>query len=230
MKRVMMAVVLAVVSPVITLAQAPEARIEAAKARTAERGLPVSLLEDRVNEGRAKGVPLDRIAEAVERRETALAAAGEALRPTAPSISSAELAAGADAIEAGIPAEALRAVVAGARSEDRPVALAVLTYLHREEGLPVDRALERVAQAMARGPDALRDLPAQARSARDRAPGRADPPGVGRRGEPPPAAGPNPGNRPGAGRPNSGRPETGRPDDGRPGNGRPPNPGRPDRS
>src|SRR5690606_9670501 len=45
-----------------------EARIQAATRRVAAAGIPRSLVESRVAEGRAKGVPAERIAAAVERR------------------------------------------------------------------------------------------------------------------------------------------------------------------
>jgi hypothetical protein len=180
-----------------------EARIEAARQRVAASGLPVVLLDQRIAEGRAKGVPLNRIAEVVERRANALLAAGNALRPTVAAPSAAELGAGADAVEAGIPADALRRVIADARSDDRAVALAVLTFLHSQRGLPVETALERVREAAARGPAALRDLPARAAAAR----GGAGPPANGRvraPGERIPRARPNAGNPAGTRPGNSG--------------------------
>jgi len=151
--------------------QRPEVRIEAARARLEASGLPVTLIDERVAEGRAKGIPLARIAEAIERRSGALLRAGEALRPAVDRPSLAELSAGADAVEAGIPPEALRRVIARARAADRAVALAVLTFLHRQQGLPIETALERVAEAAGRGPDALRDLPARTAAARALRPG-----------------------------------------------------------
>jgi hypothetical protein len=217
MNRLLTFVVLTLVLPASLVGQTPQERIEAARNRVTQQGLPVGPLDDRINEGRAKGVPLDRIADAVERRAAALEGAGAALRSSGAATPTAELAAGADAIEAGIPLEALRAVVADARFEDRPVAIAVLTYLHREQGLPVETALERVRQAMARGPDALRDLPAQAAAGRGRQspPARPDP--LRRPESGPPANVPGPGQRPGAGRPDRGGPSAsppGRPDRG----------------
>jgi hypothetical protein len=164
----------------------------------------VGLLEDRVAEGRAKGGPMDRIALAVERRAEALATAQSAMRPVAPRLSNADLVAGANAVESGIPAGALRQVVQNARAEDRPVAISVLTFLHLEQGMPVEQALDRVTEALARGPEALRNLPAQAAAARRGPP--ADRPGpVGGAGRPdqpgPPSGVPGPGQRPGGARP-----------------------------
>jgi hypothetical protein len=42
----------------------PEQRIAAARQRASTVGIPVSLLDGKVAEGRAKGVPMDRIAAA----------------------------------------------------------------------------------------------------------------------------------------------------------------------
>src|SRR5690606_18962775 len=168
-------------------------------------GIPVELLDDRIAEGRAKEVPAATIAEVGERRLASLTSAQRVLGGVN-ATAAAELAAGADAVEAGIPGSVLRAVVAGARREDRPVAIAVLTYLHREEGLPVDAALARVTEAVSRGPEALREPPVQA-AAR---PNPTPPPGraAGRpadAGRPPavavPTGVPGPGQQPGGGRP-----------------------------
>lgn len=178
--------------------QSPGERIEAAFERATAAGIPTSLLETRVAEGRAKGVPMERIAAAVEMRATALTRARDAMS-SARGMSAADLAAGADAIEAGIEAGALRSVIRQARNEDRPVAIAVLTYLHREEGLPVEQALARVSDALQRGPEALRSLP-QSATARARGGSQGAPQGAG-----PPSGVPAPGGRPG-GKPGGGQP------------------------
>src|SRR5690606_13381314 len=49
-------------------AQTPEADVQRALERAVQAGIPVELLQSKVDEGRAKGVPMDRIAGAVERR------------------------------------------------------------------------------------------------------------------------------------------------------------------
>ena len=49
--------------------QPPQDRINTALARARQVGIPVALLESKIAEGKAKGVSLDRIAEAVERRQ-----------------------------------------------------------------------------------------------------------------------------------------------------------------
>lgn len=190
MKRYLILTIAALaLAPRTAAAQAnATARIEAARRSVAAAGIPASLLENRIAEGHAKGIPLERIAVAVERRAAALTEANRGMA-AARGLTAADLSAGADAVEAGIDAAALRTVIAGARSEDRPVAIAVLTYLHREGGLPVDQALARVTRAMAKGPEALRNLPAQAAA-------------TARRGGPPEGV-PGPGRKPGAGKPDA---------------------------
>jgi hypothetical protein len=171
------AAALATLAPAAMVAQAPADRIEAARARVAAAGIPVELIDARIAEGRAKGVPLARIAEAVERRAASLDRAREALSTAgARRPAHAELAAGADAIEAGVDGASLRAVIQGARDGERPVALAVLGELVRQ-GMPVGEALARVEAALARRDGALARLPEQAAAAR----GRGGPPaGAGR--------------------------------------------------
>jgi hypothetical protein len=216
MNRYLLAMLLVLVPAAATAQQDPAERVRAATQQAAAQGIPVALLEARLAEGRAKGVPMERIAEAVERRAASLVRAQELMRRDARGLTAADLAAGADAMEAGIGDAALRTVTREARAEDRPVAIAVLTYLHSERGVPVDRALEQVRAAMARGPDALRNLPAQAAAGQNR--GGGPPEGVGNRpphagqGRPdgPPAAVPAPGDRPGAGRPEGAKPPRGR--------------------
>lgn len=217
--------------------QDPEARIETARRTVAEAGIATSLIDSRVAEGRAKGVPLERIAAVVERRAANLVMAREAMA-AAPALSAADLAAGADALEAGIDRGSLRAVIEGARVEDRPVAIAVLTYLHREAGLPVGQALQRVRAAMGEGPEALRTLPSRAAATRGHTgppPWAGEPggrPGAGAgKGGGPPAGVPAPGEKPGRGKPDDpGRGSGGRPENpgggnGRGNGGRPENPG-----
>lgn len=224
------ALVLALASSVAAQ-ESPAARIDAAKRSVAAAGVPASLLENRIAEGRAKGIPMERIATVVERRAAALVEARRGMAG-AHDLGPADLGAGADAVEAGIDAQTLRSVISGARDQDRPVAIAVLTYLHRERGLPVDQALARVKAAIAKGPDALRTLPGKA-SAEGRGGGRdggdnAATAGKGNRGGGPPAAVPGPGHKPGSGKPDhpgkgphGGKPGGGKPGGGKPGGGKP---------
>jgi hypothetical protein len=186
-KLLVAALALSLAPVALAAQQDPETRVQTALDQAAASGIPTALLEARVAEGRAKGIPMDRIAAAVERRAASLARANEVLSGTR-GLSEADLAAGADAIEAGIESAAIRSVIQQARSEDRPVAIAVLTFLHGEQGLPVDQALAKVTEALSRGPDALRSLPSQAR-------GRGGAPGSVPAG--PPAGVPAPGGRPG---------------------------------
>jgi hypothetical protein len=209
-----------VLAPVTADAQragTPAQRIEDAKARAAQAGIPTELLDARIAEGRAKGVAEDRIAQAVERRANGLAQAQDAMSRQGRRATTAELSAGADAIEAGVDGSSLRIVIQAARDEERPVALAVLGELVRQ-GLPVGEALNRVTLALQKRGDALANLPHQAAAERGGRPAGAGPPaGVGGRpdgasvprggaGGPPvgvPAAGQRPG-QPGG--PPAGRP------------------------
>jgi hypothetical protein len=188
--------------------QPPQDRINTALARARQVGIPVALLESKIAEGKAKGVSLDRVAEAVERRQAALEKASQALRgqPDA----AASLSVGADAVEAGVSDAALKAIADNAPRDRRNVAIAVLTELV-EQGHASATALERVTEALKRGPDALANLPAQAAAARA---GGAGANGRGRAGgaEPgPPAGVPAPGTSPQAGRPGGPPTGTGRP-------------------
>lgn len=195
-------------------AQDPQQRIEAARRRAESAGIPVALLDAKVAEGRAKGVPLDRVAAAVERRLAALARAREAMgtAPRGAPVSAADLGVGADAIEAGVEPGALGRLTAAAPGDSRAVAIAVLTQLV-SQGESSERALARVTAALRRGPEALRRLPGEAAGERGRRtdppPGRGRGPEDGARGRGrgqggPPAAVPGPTERPGRGRNNNG--------------------------
>jgi hypothetical protein len=215
--------------------QPPQERINTALARARQVGIPVSLLESKIAEGKAKGVSLDRIAAAIERREAALVRASEALRGQPDAAES--LGVSADAIELGVSEAALKAVSENAPRERRTVAIAVLTELVKQ-GHASDVALSRVRDALRRGPDALSNLPAESAAGRGGGPpdGRGQSQGQGQGqgnsgggrggGNPgPPGGVPTPGQPPQSGRPdgagNSNRPA----DPGRPG-GPPSNPGR----
>ena len=189
--------------------QPPQDRINTALARARQVGIPVSLLESKIAEGKAKGVSLERIADAVARREAALEKASEALRGQPEAASS--LSVGADAVEAGVSEAALKAVADNAPRDRRNVAIAVLTELV-EQGHTPAAALERVTEALKRGPDALANLPAQAAAARAGGAGAASGRG-GRSGAEagPPASVPAPGSAPQAGRPGGPPTTTGRP-------------------
>src|SRR5262245_27803667 len=63
----------------VAVAQTPEARIEIAIERAQEAGIPISLLESKRAEGKAKGIPIERIATAVETRLQHLERARQAI-------------------------------------------------------------------------------------------------------------------------------------------------------
>lgn len=139
---------------------APEARVQAALQTAMEAGIPVSLLESKVAEGKAKGVPMDRIAQAVENRLQALTRARAALRTGhVESATAGDLSIAADAVQTGVSDNAIAEIARTAPRDRRAVAVAVLTNLVAL-GRASDRALEAVQAAMARGPEALLRLQA----------------------------------------------------------------------
>ena len=135
---------------------AADARIDAALGKARSNGVPVALLESKIAEGRAKGVPVDRIAAAVERREAALERASQALKGQ-PQVAAADLSVAADAIEIGVNDAVLKAVAESAPRARRAVAIAALSALV-ERGTAPDAALAQVRDALKRGPDALETL------------------------------------------------------------------------
>lgn len=193
----LLVMLLAAGAPVV--AQSPEQQIERSLELAQQRGIPLELLQSKIAEGKAKGVPMARIATAVERR---LAALHQARTVTArQALSSAELGVAADAVQAGVSDDVLRTVSGSVPSERRAVAIATLTQLV-QLGQPSDVALRNVTEALRKGPEALMRLPAQAAAAA----GRRGPPatvparGGGKGGGAAPAGVPNrgkSGNRPG---------------------------------
>jgi hypothetical protein len=140
----------------------PDARVHAALETALQAGIPVSLLERKIAEGKAKGVPMDRIAAAVEKRLDALTKAGDALAQGGiehPSES--DLSVTADAVQGGVSATALATISQTAPQDRRAVAIAVLTDLVAQGHTP-ESALEQVQAALARGPEALANLPGAA--------------------------------------------------------------------
>lgn len=185
MKRILFIAVLLFCAPLSLGAQGqgdPAQRIEAARRRADATGIPVSLLDLKVAEGRAKGAPAERIAGAVEIRLSLLSRAREAMAGASRGpLSAADLSAGADALSAGVSTEALGSLTRSAPGDRRAVAIAVLAQLV-QEGDRSDRALERVRLALA-NPETLRTLPGQVRRGNanglqgEQRPGNAD--GVG---------------------------------------------------
>lgn len=138
-----------------------EARVQAALDAALEAGIPVVLLERKVAEGRAKGVPMDRIAAAVEARLAALAHARGALeRARVQSVSAGDLSIAADAVQAGVSDAALAEIARSAPQHRRAVAVAVLTNLVAL-GHASERALAQVQAALGRGPEAILNLQAR---------------------------------------------------------------------
>lgn len=173
--------------PALLLAQTPEERIQAAIAKAAERGIPVSLLETKMAEGSAKGVPMERIAAAIEQREAGLERALAALQRNDETVPAEDLSVGADALDAGVNEAVLAELAEVAPPDRRAVAIAALTQLV-SMGHDTSHALAMVTEALARSADALANLPAQAAAAGAR--GAAGPP----------SAIPAPGEPPGRGR------------------------------
>ena len=118
----------------IAQVQPPQERINTALARAREVGIPVALLESKIAEGKAKGVSMDRIAAAIERRQATLEKANQALRGQADAAAS--LAVGADAIESGVSEAVLKAVADSAPRDRRNVAIAALTQLVQQGHVP----------------------------------------------------------------------------------------------
>jgi hypothetical protein len=166
-RKIGAAVILLVFLPGILEAQSPAERIEAAKVRAEAAGVPVSLLDSKVEEGLAKGVPMTRIALAVEHRATALTRARAAMRSVDGQVNDADLTAGADALGSGISEAILQSIAERAPQERRAVAITALTELVTLQVVP-EVALQRVLEALARGPDELAMLPGLAGEARGR--------------------------------------------------------------
>jgi hypothetical protein len=138
-----------------------DARINAALESAVHAGIPVSLLERKVAEGQAKGVPMARIAAAVEHRLDALTQAHDALlKAGLRSTTEGELSVAADAVQAGVSQSALVAISQRAPEDSRAVAIAVLTDLVAL-GHASDQALVRVEGALEHGPEALANLSAE---------------------------------------------------------------------
>ena len=170
--------VVLVLLPTVATGQTPEERIEAAMAGAREAGIPVSLLESKRAEGQAKGVPMDRIATAVESRLQHLETARQAMGRVANNVDAPQLSAGADAIGAGV-SEAVLAEIAGSAGRDRrSVAVAALTHLVSREGLASNVALARVKAALAQGPQALANLATRSGAGRGRIPEGIPPTGT----------------------------------------------------
>ena len=160
----------AALMPAAARAQTPEEQIRRSLERAAEAGVPVSLLQSKIDEGRAKGIPVARIAAAVTIRLTVLERVK--IRLAAQNLDAAELGVAADAAQAGVSDQVLLAITQSAPKERRAVAVAALTQLV-QMGHGSEEALQQVTEALQRGPDALMNLPAQA-AGRGQGPGNSN--------------------------------------------------------
>jgi hypothetical protein len=159
----------------IAQVQPPQDRINTALAHARQAGIPVALLESKIAEGKAKNKTLDVIAAAVERRATALEHASQVMKGQVGN-GEAELSVAADAIDSGVSDAVLRAIAETAPRDRRAVAIAALTQLVQLGHVP-ETALERVKDALKRGPEALINLPAEAgRKDKDQGPPKVGPP------------------------------------------------------
>jgi hypothetical protein len=203
----MVAMIGAVPATLSAQAATAQAQIEAALERVQKAGIPADLVQMKVLEGQAKGIPADRIATAATHRATALVRAQDALNRAGVQPTRDDLAAGADALGSGVSEAILTALANATPGEHRAVAISVLGALSAEGVLP-EQALQGIQRALAQGPEALANLPAQAAAAR----GQGGPPsqaGQGQRGQP--EGVPAPGNRPQTGRPGATPPAGGPP-------------------
>src|SRR5688572_10609415 len=132
--RIMMIVL--TLFPLGALAQTPEERIDAAMARAESAGIPTTLLESKIEEGRAKGIPMDRIATAAETRLQHLEQARAAMSRSANDLDAAHLSVGADAIGTGVSQAVLEKIASSAPRDRRAVAITALTQLVSEGIVP----------------------------------------------------------------------------------------------
>lgn len=138
--------------------EGPTGRVNATLDAAVDAGIPVALLERKIAEGRAKGIPMERIAAAVEARLAALTQARTALVDAGlESTTEGELSVAADALQGGVSAAALAAIAGSAPEERRAVAIAVLSELVASGQVP-DQAVSRVQAALSAGPEALANL------------------------------------------------------------------------
>jgi hypothetical protein len=135
-----------------------ERRVQAVMDAAARAELPLSLLQSKIDEGRAKGVSLERIATALEARLEGLLRAQAVLaggEVHAPSVG--DIAVTADALEAGVSEVALLQIQSTSPGDRRVVATAVLAALVQLGHVP-EHALAQVRTALSRGPGALANL------------------------------------------------------------------------
>ena len=124
-----------------------QAAVTAILADARTRGLPAAPLVAKALEGVEKGASAPRIEHAVRAMLGRLDTAHAAL---APSVGDAEVVAGADAIAAGVPPQALRRLRKVSPQRSTAVALGVLAQLVSRK-VPVDRATDAVITLLRRG-------------------------------------------------------------------------------
>ena len=136
-------------TPVLNIADArARVAVEREIAQAASRGLPVRSLIAKAHEGVTKRATGERIRVAVASQARRLEQARDLL---APSLSEAELIAGADALAVGVPAPMLRQVRAAYPAHQSvAMPLDVMTELVAR-GVPAKHALEQITNLMRRG-------------------------------------------------------------------------------
>lgn len=152
-------------APSALAAQTPDQEIQRSLDRAKAAGVPTTLLQSKVEEGKAKGVPMERIAAAVAHRLEVLQRVQQKLADQ--HLDTQELGVAGDAAQAGVSDAVLAKLASAAPRQRRAVAIVALTELVQAGRTP-EQALEQVTDALARGPDALMNLSAQARGARGR--------------------------------------------------------------
>lgn len=142
-----------------TLPTAVFASVSALAADMSSSGIPDEPLFNKALEGMAKRVPPDRLMPVIEAYAGRLGQARSAFGPAA---SVPLLVAGADALQRGVPPEALRSL--DSRATRSPMAVLVLAELH-ETGVPTDRAIAVLREAIAQRTreDRILDIPAEVR-------------------------------------------------------------------
>jgi hypothetical protein len=132
------------------------ARIESIVTNARQAGVPIGPIYNKALEGAAKGVPANLVVPALSEFAGRMGRARELLGPTA---QGPWVVAGADALRRGVSPELVASI--GRDAENRaPIALLMVGDLV-EAGVPADRALEVLREALSRtrGEDELRDVP-----------------------------------------------------------------------
>ena len=142
-----------------TLPAAIFENVSALAADVSSSGILDEPLFNKALEGVAKRVPVDRLMPVIEAYAGRLGEARDAFGPTA---AVPLLVAGADALQRGVPADALRSL--DSETARSPMAVLVLAELH-ETGVPTDRALAVLREATAQRirEDRMLDIPADVR-------------------------------------------------------------------